>query len=104
MGKASRDKGARFEREVAGLFREHGYDVQRGGAMHVSGAISPDVYGAPGIHIECKRYANLFGKAYDFLAQASADSKKDEIPVVFYRADNCPPIVFPLYRSWEVDR
>lgn len=108
MGKTSRDKGASFEREVVALFKEHGYDVKRGGAMHISGALSPDVYGAPGIHIECKRYKTLFGKAYDFLAQATADKKDDELPVVIYRADNCRPIVIQyaddwmqIYRAWE---
>ena len=29
MGKASRDKGARFERSLASKFREYGYDARR---------------------------------------------------------------------------
>lgn len=109
-GKTSRDKGAKYEREVVALFKKNGYDVHRGGAMHISGALSPDVYGAPGIHIECKRYKNLFGMAYKFLAQSAADKKADELPIVVYRADNCKSIVFldaedfiTIYRSWESD-
>lgn len=110
MGKTSRDKGASYEREVASMFREYGYDAHRGGAMHTPGSVSPDVYGVPGLHIECKRYKNLLGTAYDFLAQSSADKKDDEIPVVVYRADNCKSIVIldardfiTIYRSWEAD-
>ena len=54
MGKTSRDKGKRGEREVASLLRSYGYDTHRGQQYH-GGKDSPDVVGLPGIHIEVKR-------------------------------------------------
>ena len=57
MGKASREKGKRGERELAGRLREYGYDARRG--QQYSGMDGDDVVGLPGIHIECKRVERL---------------------------------------------
>ena len=49
----SRQKGASYERHVAGLFKAEGYDARRGQQFcGING--DADVIGIPGIHIECK--------------------------------------------------
>ena len=50
MGKASRDKGKRGERELAGKLREYGYDCRRG-QQYAGANGDADVVGLPGIHI-----------------------------------------------------
>ena len=54
----SRQKGARGERELAAVLREHGFECRRG--QQFCGANGDaDVVGLPGIHIECKRVESL---------------------------------------------
>lgn len=89
MGKPSRDKGKRGEREVAKILRDHGYNARRGVQYH-GGPESPDVIGLPGIHIEVKR--SEICKAYDFLAQSMLDAG-DDIPIVVHRQNGRPWIV-----------
>jgi Holliday junction resolvase len=105
MGKASRDKGKRGEREVAAILRDAGYDCRRGVQYH-GGADSPDVVGLPGVHIEVKRVEAF--KLYDALSQAKGDCG-DKKPVVIHRRNNCEWVVvqplkdwLELYREWEV--
>ena len=51
MGRMSRDKGKRGERELANALRNCGYETRRG--QQYSGTeTSADVVGLPGIHIE----------------------------------------------------
>jgi len=96
MGKTSREKGKRGEREVASFLREYGYDARRGVQYH-GGKDSPDVVGLPGIHIEVKRTERLH--LWDALAQAKADAG-DNIPVVFHRANDCQWVVIMDARDW----
>ena len=84
MGKASREKGKRGERELAAELREYGYDARRG--QQYSGKGGDDVVGLPGIHIECKRVERL--DLYAAMEQATNDAKDDERPVVFHRKNN----------------
>lgn len=108
MGKTSRDKGARGEREVVALLREEGYDARRGFQLHRKGGEdNPDVMALPGIHIEVKRTEALH--LWDAMAQAKADCGK-RIPTVWHRRNNCPWVVIldahdfiTIYRSWESD-
>lgn len=108
MGKTSRDKGKRGERELASILREFGYDARRGQQYcGVSG--DADVVGLPRVHIECKRVESL--RLYDALAQSTADAKDDEIPIVAHRRNNCPWVVvvrledfMEIYREWEAGR
>lgn len=108
MGRPSRDKGKRGERELASALREAGYDCRRGVQYH-GGPDSPDVVGLPGIHIECKRTERL--RLYDALAQATADAGSDKLPVVMHRQNNAGWVVvqpledwLSLYREWEMAR
>ena len=107
MGKASRDKGKRGEREVASLLTLCGYAARRG-VQYQGGKDSPDVVGLPGVHIEVKRTERL--DLYGALAQSIADSGED-MPIVVHRKNNCDWVVIQplldwieLYRKWEADR
>lgn len=83
MGKYSRDKGKRGEREIATILRERGYDAHRGQQYH-GGGDSPDVVGLPGVHIEVK-FVQAF-HLWDALKQSIDDSEgTGDIPVVFHR-------------------
>lgn len=107
MGKASRDKGKRGEREVASLLRSYGYEARRG-VQYQGGTDSPDVVGLPGIHIEVKRTERF--DLYGALSQSKGDAGSDK-PVVIHRRNNCEWVVvqpledwIELYRSWEADK
>lgn len=101
----SKQKGARYERELARKFRSEGYDARRG--QQYSGANGDaDVVGLPGIHVEAKRVERL--NLYDAMDQAVRDARQDELPTVFHRKNNCETLVtmrledwFKIYREWE---
>lgn len=97
MGKMSRDKGKRGERELAGILRGYGFDAKRGVQYH-GGPDSPDVTGLPGVHIEVKRTEKL--SLYDALAQSRADSGPEEMPVVIHRRNDCEWVVIQPLPDW----
>lgn len=105
MGRTSRDKGKKGERELAALLREYGYDTRRG--VQYNGADgSADVVGLPGIHIECKRVERL--DLYDAMEQAIGDAREGEIPAVFHRRNRDYWKVtlrledfMEIYQKWE---
>jgi len=91
-GKASREKGKRFERAVARLFRDElGLDAWRG-RQERTGESAPDV-DVPGLWVECKSQRLTNPRAA--LAQAIADSKgsPDRIPIAVTKDDRQVPIV-----------
>lgn len=111
MGKASRDKGKRGERELAALLRDYGYDCRRGQQFCGKNG-DADVVGLPGIHIECKRVErlNLFEAMKQAIADAaSALSQGNRVlPAVFHRRDReCWLVTMRLsdwieiYREWD---
>lgn len=108
MGKMSREKGKRGERELASKLREFGYNARRGQQYcGVNG--DADVVGLPGMHIEVKRTERL--QLYDALNQSKRDAKSYEIPCVMYRKNNSEWVtILPLdrfmeiYREWEAGR
>ena len=97
MGKASRDKGKRGERELAGVLRDYGYDCRRGQQFCVANG-DADVVGLPGIHIECKRVERL--DLYGAVGQAVRDAKEEELPVVMHRKNNCEWLVTMPLEEW----
>lgn len=106
MGKASRDKGKRGEREVASLLRSYGYDAHRG-VQYQGGKDSPDVIGLPKVHIEVKRTERL--DLYGALAQSKGDAGGD-MPIVIHRRNECEWVVIQplsdwieLFRAWEME-
>lgn len=85
------EKGKRGERELADFIREQGFTARRG-QQFSGGGDSPDVvHNIPGIHIECKRTETL--QMWPALAQAQADCKPGDMPVVFHRPSRRPWIV-----------
>ena len=102
----SREKGKRYERHVASLFRSEGYEARRG--QQYNGLDGDDVVGVPGIHIECKAVERL--NLYDAIAQSKRDAK-GQVPVVIHKKNNCNDLVtmefsdwIQLYKEWEVGR
>lgn len=78
----SREKGARFERELANKLKEYGYNCRRG-QQYCGANGDADVVGLPGIHIEAKAVERL--NVHEAVKQATRDAKKDEIPAVFHK-------------------
>ena len=94
--------------ELAGIFKEHGYDCRRG-QQYCGAAGDADVVGLPGIHIECKRVERL--NLLDAMEQAGRDARGGEAPAVFHRRDRCEWLVtmrledwIQLFREWEAGR
>ena len=109
MGKNSRDKGARGEREIARILSEFGYECRRG--QQYSGANGDaDVIGLPGVHLEIKRVERL--NLQDAMDQSKRDAQaagRGEIPVVMHRRNNCKWLVtmeldhwIEMYREWDL--
>ena len=103
MGKLSRDKGKRGERELSKILREYGYDARRG--QQFCGANGDaDVIGLPGIYIECKRVEKL--NLYDAMAHAIEDAgaplpfEGDRLPAVFHRKNNHSWLVTMRIEDW----
>lgn len=106
----SRDKGKRYERELAGQLRDYGYDARRG-QQYCGSNGDPDVVGLPFIHIEAKHRERGQGEIYDWMAQAIADAKEGEIPTVWHRKNHCETLVtlrmddfMTMYKDFEVGR
>lgn len=108
MGKMSKDKGARYEREIAYMLRECGYTDSRRTAQYCGNTgDASDVIGLRGIHIEAKHQEQF--RIYDWMKQAVHDSEKTgNKPAVFFRKNNKETLVcmrFPdwldLYQAWE---
>lgn len=93
----SRQKGARGERELAAVLREHGFECRRG--QQYSGANGDaDVVGLPGVHIECKRVESL--NIYKAIEQAKSDARENERPAVFHRKNGKPWLVTMTLEDW----
>lgn len=107
MAVNSKQKGARFERQLAALFRSYGYDAHRTAQYCGSSGDAADVIGLPGIHIEAKHQETM--RLYEWMAQARRDSAKSgKLPAVFHKKNNAPVLVtmeledwMRLYTEWE---
>ncbi len=87
MGGRSRRKGKVGERELAAVFREHGFTARRGQQFQGDPG-SPDVIveELPWLHIECKRSERL--KLYEAMNQSRCDAGAEQLPMVAYRANH----------------
>jgi hypothetical protein len=107
LGKLSKQKGKRGEREVAALFREQGFFARRG-VQFQGGINSPDVVtNIPGLHVEVKRSETF--QLYKSLEQAKADGGA-RAATVFHRSSNRPWVVcmtavdfFEIADAWLKD-
>lgn len=112
MGKInSKDKGARFERQLAGIFRDYGYSDARRTAQYCGNTgDASDVVGLPEIHVEAKHQEKM--RLYDWMEQAKRDAAgTGEKPVVFHKKNHAEVLVtmrlddfMEIYREWEAGR
>lgn len=82
MAVNSRRKGAEFERKLAGILRDYGFDSRRG-QQYCGANGDADVVGLPGVHIETKAVEKL--NLYDAMEQSKSDAREGEIPVVIHK-------------------
>lgn len=110
MAVNSKQKGARFERTLAGLFREYGYaDARRTAQYCGNTGDASDVVGLPGIHVEAKFQEQM--RLYEWMSQAKRDAEnggKGNLPAVFHKKSHAPILVtmtlddwMNLYREWQ---
>ena len=107
MAVNSKQKGARFERQLASLFRENGYDARRTAQYCGNTGDASDVVGLPGLHIEAKHQETM--RLYEWMAQAKRDSEgTGKLPAVFHKKNHAEILVtmtlddwFNLYREFE---
>ena len=81
MSRSERDKGAAGEREVAVIFRAHGFDCDRvpnSGGLRLKG----DLYGELPVHVEVKRQERL--QLWQWWEQASSEAGAG-LPMVAFR-------------------
>lgn len=105
----SKQKGARFERELASRFREQGYNARRTAQYCGNTGDASDVVGLPGIHVEAKHQEAM--RLYEWMAQAKRDARAgsgNKLPAVFHKKNNASILVtmeledwMNLYREWE---
>lgn len=105
----SKQKGARFERRLALLFRDHGYDARRTAQYCGNTGEAADVVGLPFIHVEAKHVERL--NIHDAMAQAKRDAEaggKGYLPAVFHKKNGSEVLVtmtledwMNVYREWE---
>lgn len=81
-----KQSGNAFERQIANLLRDHyGYETRRG-VQFRGGQEEADVVGLPGIHIECKFYAEVTRAELEiWMKQSEKDARYDEYPAVIYK-------------------
>ncbi len=98
MGKRSRDKGKRGEREVVKLYAELWPDLDfRRGLQSRRGDDDPDIVGAPHrLWTEVKRGQSF--RLRGSLRQAEEASPDDALPIVVCRRDRAP---WHVYMRWE---
>ena len=109
MAVNSKQKGARFERQLASKFREYGYEARRTAQYCGNTGDASDVVGLPGLHIEAKHQEQM--RLYDWVNQAKRDAAangKGNLPAVFHKKNNAPILVtmeldsfMEIYREWE---
>ena len=107
----SKQKGAKFERQLASVFREeYGYKDSRRTAQYCGNTgDASDVVGLPGIHVEAKHQEKMH--LYDWIDQAKRDAAaggKGNLPVVFHKKNrheilaSMPLDVFmKIYQEYE---
>lgn len=95
----SKQKGARFERQLASRFREYGYDARRTAQYCGNTGDASDVVGLPGIHIEAKHQETM--RIYDWMSQAKRDAAgTDKLPAVFHKKNNASILVTMEFEDW----
>ncbi len=102
MAVNSKQKGARFERELAKKFKEHGFEDSRRTAQYCGNTgDASDVVGLPGIHVEAKHQETM--RLYDWIEQAKRDAEaggNNALPAVFHKKNKAEILVTMTFDSW----
>ena len=98
----SKQKGARFERYLASIFREFGYNKARRTAQYCGNTgDASDVVGLPYIHVEAKHQEQM--RLYDWMDQAKRDAAATDkflLPAVFHKKNNPNILVTMELEDW----
>lgn len=101
QGKASREKGKRFEREVANFFKSYGISARRTSQFCGKTGQAGDVEGVPDCHIECKAVEKLsLEAAYAQSVRDAEATGKNEIPVVIHKKSRKPAMITMALTDW----
>ena len=87
IGRASKQKGARFELQIAHYLQDHGFpDVHRTAQHCGKTGDAGDVEGIAGLHIECKHVErlNLYSAYHQAVRDNNAKNNGD-IPIVVHK-------------------
>lgn len=87
----SREKGARFERKLANILKDYGFENARRGQQFCGSNGDADVVGMDGIHIEAKNVQAL--NIFKAMEQSRRDARENEVPVVMHTKDRQPILV-----------
>ncbi len=96
MGKASRDKGARGEREAAVFLQQWFPKAERGVNQARGGIDGPDVEGVYGLWTEVKRIGSALPEKWisqaeaDLIVSATKFPRPGVQPIVLFRVDSQP--------------
>lgn len=91
MGRMSRNKGKRGEREAAAELGAILGCTARRGVQFQGGPDSPDVVlDGVGLHVECKRVERF--DLYGAIEQATSDAGS-KVPIVWHRRNNKPSVI-----------
>lgn len=109
MGRMEREKGARFEREIADVFKQWGFGAYRTAQFRGNTGRCSDIEGVPDLHIECKHQERMC--LYNWMKQAISDNRASEralIPVVIHKANKKPVLIsmelkdfLRIFSEWE---
>lgn len=103
QGRASRDKGKRFERDIASFFKGYGITARRTAQFCGKTGQAGDVEGVPGIHIECKAVEKLnLEAAYQQSVRDAEAAGKGEYPIVVHKKSRRPAMVTMALEDWIV--
>lgn len=94
----SKQKGSRFERELAKMFRQHGYEAARTAQHCGKNGGEADVKGVPYVHIEAKHQEKMH--LYDWMEQAKRDCKDGLLPTVFHKKNRAEVLVTMEFEDW----
>lgn len=98
----SKQKGARFERKLARIFKEMGYTDARRTAQYCGNTgDASDVVGLPHIHVEAKHQEKM--RLYEWMDQAKHDAKENDeflLPAVFHKQNGKAILVTMELEDW----
>lgn len=91
LGRRSKQKGKRGEREVANILKRYGYEARRTAQYCGSTGDASDVIGLEGYHIEVKNVERLnLWKAIEQSTHDAMEAGKNETPVVVFKRSREP--------------